>query len=208
MQNIYTILEDVVSVYEEKHSKFFAFAIYVDEVSKIPNILMDFRKKYKEAKHICYAYVVGENGEYTKSTDDGEPAGSAGAPLLACIKSQDLTNVLIVVVRFFGGILLGKSCLLRAYAKSAQNVLLIAKKAVLCQTYKCSILVNYSKFEDIKSKLKKNYAFKINCKFLNDVEISFNVKKDDLQIIQNLCSIEMLHLEILGSEVVKKEYEK
>ena len=107
----------------EKKSRFYAFAIPVMQKTEIKNYLNDFRIKYSDATHICYAYVINDNGVQEKFSDDGEPSGTAGNPICAVIKKRNLTNVLIIVVRYFGKIKLGAGGLIRAYSSCASGVL-------------------------------------------------------------------------------------
>ncbi len=108
---------------EIKKSKFIGYKFNVDNLSDVTKILEELKKEHKKATHICYAYkIVGEN--YTeKAFDDGEPSGTAGKPILNVINKQNLSNILIVVVRYFGGIKLGAGGLLRAYTKTASETL-------------------------------------------------------------------------------------
>ena len=96
-------------LYKEKGSKFLAFAIPVSSVSEIKSILEEKRKEFYDARHVCYAYIIGTERQESRSNDDGEPSGTAGKPILGSLLSKQLTNVLIVVVRYFGGTKLGTS---------------------------------------------------------------------------------------------------
>lgn len=107
--------------YEEKKSKFLAFSSYVASKLEIENFLKSISSIHKKSKHICYAWRLIENGQvFQKSSDDGEPSGTAGKPILNIIEKNELFNVCIVVVRYFGGVKLGAGNLLRAYSKSAK----------------------------------------------------------------------------------------
>lgn len=106
-------------MYKEKGSKFYAFAYSVETKDEIKIILADLRKKYHDARHHCYAYKLGTGDDQFRANDDGEPSGTAGKPILGQIRSAKLTNILIVVIRYFGGTLLGTSGLIRAYRAAA-----------------------------------------------------------------------------------------
>lgn len=109
--------------YKEKGSKFFSLAYPVDHEDAIKEILAALKKKYHDARHLCYAYVLGHDGEKFRANDDGEPGHSAGDPILGQIRSHGLTNVLIVVVRYFGGTKLGVGGLVNAYKRAAADAI-------------------------------------------------------------------------------------
>lgn len=110
-------------IYREKGSKFIAFACFVETESDIKTILAQKRKEYFDARHHCYAYRLGADGAIFRTNDDGEPSGTAGRPVLGQILSRSVTNVLIIVVRYFGGIKLGTSGLINAYKTAAADAL-------------------------------------------------------------------------------------
>lgn len=109
--------------YSEKRSKFLAFALPVTTIDEVKEQVEAFQKKYYDARHVCYAYRLGERGEQERANDNGEPSGTAGKPILGQIHSRELTNVLVVVVRYFGGIKLGTSGLIVAYRLAAAEAL-------------------------------------------------------------------------------------
>ena len=129
-----------------KKSKFIAFSFYVQNVEEVNNILEDLKQKYADATHVCYAYRVYPMVE--KCFDDGEPSGTAGKPMLDCIKKQNLNNTLVVVVRYFGGVKLGAGGLVRAYSQSATEVLALSGQnlAEECQKLEFYIDISQSKF--------------------------------------------------------------
>ena len=109
--------------YSEKRSKFFAFAHHVENVEEIKELLANYRKKYYDARHVCYAYMLGASREEFRANDDGEPSSTAGKPILGQINSNELTDVLIVVVRYYGGVNLGTSGLIVAYREAAADAI-------------------------------------------------------------------------------------
>ena len=110
-------------IYSEKRSKFLAFAIPVLTVEDVKREVEAYQKKYYDARHVCYAYRLGERRELFRANDNGEPSGTAGKPILGQIDSRELTNVLVIVVRYFGGIKLGTSGLIVAYKAAAAEAL-------------------------------------------------------------------------------------
>jgi len=115
-----TVLRDGKGEYEEKKSRFIANVYHVTNEEEVMLHLAELRKKYYDARHNCYAYILGKQGETLKSSDDGEPQGTAGHPILSVLQGSEVTECLIVVTRYFGGTLLGTGGLVRSYTKAAQ----------------------------------------------------------------------------------------
>ena len=109
--------------YSEKRSKFFAFAHHVETVDDVKDIVAEYRKKYYDARHVCYAYMLGAGRSDFRANDDGEPSSTAGKPILGQINSNELTDILIVVVRYYGGVNLGTSGLIVAYREAAADAI-------------------------------------------------------------------------------------
>lgn len=125
MTDEYKTITEVIGegFYSEKRSKFFAFAHHVETIDEIKDILASYRKKYYDARHVCYAYVLGPDKADFRANDDGEPSSTAGKPILGQINSYDLTNVLVIVVRYYGGVNLGTGGLIVAYRTAAADAL-------------------------------------------------------------------------------------
>ena len=107
--------------YTEKRSKFLAFAHHVETVDEVKQLLAEYRKKYYDARHVCYAYMLGADRADYRANDDGEPSSTAGKPILGQINANELTDILIVVVRYYGGVNLGTSGLIVAYREAAAD---------------------------------------------------------------------------------------
>lgn len=110
-------------IYKEKGSKFISFAYQVNNQEEIREIMDELKKRYHDARHHCYAWVLGPDAVEFRANDDGEPSNSAGKPILGQIQSRELTNVIVVVIRYFGGILLGVGGLIKAYRNAASDAL-------------------------------------------------------------------------------------
>lgn len=110
-------------LYKEKGSKFLSFAYPVETEDQIREIVQRFKKEYYDARHICYAWALGPNREITRMNDDGEPSGTAGRPIYGQILSADVTNLIVLVVRYFGGVLLGTGGLIVAYREATLDAL-------------------------------------------------------------------------------------
>lgn len=109
--------------YTEKRSKFLAFVHHVETVEEVKEIVASYRKKYYDARHVCYAYMIGADRQTFRANDDGEPSSTAGKPILGQINSNELTDILIVVVRYYGGVNLGTSGLIVAYREAAADAI-------------------------------------------------------------------------------------
>lgn len=118
-----TIQDKSEGIYTEKRSKFLAFAHPVETIDEIKDLLTDYKKKYYDARHVCYAYMLGPERTDFRTNDDGEPSSTAGKPILGQINSRELTNILVVVIRYFGGVKLGTSGLIVAYREAAAEAL-------------------------------------------------------------------------------------
>ena len=125
MTDEYKTITEVIGegFYSEKRSKFLAFALHVETIDEIKDILASYRKKYYDARHVCYAYVLGADKADFRANDDGEPSSTAGKPILGQINSYNLTNVLVIVVRYYGGVNLGTGGLIVAYRTAAADAL-------------------------------------------------------------------------------------
>jgi uncharacterized YigZ family protein len=119
-----TVASTSEGLYKEKGSRFLSFVYPVTSVEAVKSIVEDKRKLYHDARHVCYAYRVGYNGEDFRQNDDGEPSGTAGRPMYGCLLSHNLVNVLVVVVRYFGGVKLGVSGLANAYRQATEDALM------------------------------------------------------------------------------------
>ena len=118
-----TIQESAEAIYTEKRSKFIAIALPVRTLSEVKSLLEEYQQKYYDARHVCYAYMLGAERKDFRANDNGEPSGTAGKPILGQINSRELTDVLVIVVRYFGGIKLGTSGLIVAYRMAASLAL-------------------------------------------------------------------------------------
>lgn len=124
MRDTYLTIQDKSEgIYTEKRSKFLAFAHPVETIDEIKDLLTDYKKKYYDARHVCYAYMLGPERTDFRVNDDGEPSSTAGKPILGQINSRELTNILVVVIRYFGGVKLGTSGLIVAYREAAAEAL-------------------------------------------------------------------------------------
>ena len=178
----YTIKEESEGFYEEKSSKFIAKNYYVESEEIVNTILETLRKEYKDARHIVYAYKIGNT---VRCSDDGEPQGTGGMPLLRIIESNNLNNILIICIRYFGGILLGVGPLARAYMQATKNLIKSAKIEKVTKAISVTFKVSYSDFEHAKSIILRNNGSIISNNFLENVEIRFKIPVGFLDNCEN-----------------------
>ncbi|MBP3813481.1 MAG: YigZ family protein, partial [Butyrivibrio sp.] len=136
-------------------------------------------------RHNCYAYVIGENGESTKCSDNGEPSGTAGKPILEVINGEGITNVLIIVTRYFGGVLLGTGGLVRAYTQAAQAGIAASGVGELVYSQKLTLTVAYDKVNTIQYFLGQKSITIQDSRYAADVEFDICVKESDVDTIKN-----------------------
>lgn len=166
MDEFITIMEDVQAEVVEKKSKFIANFFYIETVEQAEEIIKNTKKKYFDARHNCIAYRVVNDGQCVeKSSDDGEPSGTAGAPMLNILQKNGLANVLIIVTRYFGGILLGTGGLVRAYSDSLLKVIEKSTLVKKCLGEEFEITLQYSEFENFKYYCKNNEIFIANSEY-------------------------------------------
>lgn len=157
MNQYRTIRENVKAEIVEKKSKFIAHLFVIESVEQAEEIIKETKKKYFDARHNCIAYRVLEKGSLVeKSSDDGEPSGTAGAPMLMILQKNELVNVLIIVTRYFGGILLGTGGLVRAYSDSLLKTIEESKKIEKCLGSEMEVILEYPEFEKFKYYCKNN----------------------------------------------------
>ena len=168
-------------LYKEKGSKFIATAFTVTSEEEVKQALAEVKKKYYDARHHCYAYMIGPDKSCFRSSDDGEPSGTAGKPILNQILSKDVTNVCVIVVRYFGGIKLGVSGLINAYKTAAREALdnaVIVEKTVN-EVY--SLEFPYALMNDVMHVLKEEGLEQQNPRFEMDCYLEFSTRKNEAE---------------------------
>ena len=171
--------------YSEKRSKFLAFAHHVDTLDEVKDLLAQYRKKYYDARHVCYAYMLGAAREDFRANDDGEPSSTAGKPILGQINSNELTNILIVVVRYYGGVNLGTSGLIVAYREAASDA--IAHASV--ETRQVEEIVKYSfaypQMNDVMRIVKDMNPRIVSQTFDNTCKIVLSIRKSEAEQLRS-----------------------
>ena len=205
MEEFITIKNNVISEFVEKKSKFIGNLYYVEDIKEAEEIIKNTKKKYFDAKHNCIAYRVIEEGKIVERfSDDGEPQGTAGSPMLNILQKNKLVNVLIIVTRYFGGILLGTGGLVRAYQNSLMLASEKAEKITKCLGESLNITLNYSDFENFK------YYCKINN--INIVEVSYKenivcrIELEEEKKEKLVKDYETKNIKLIGFEILYKKY--
>lgn len=194
-----TVVKPSQGLYKEKGSKFMAFLFHVENETEVKEHVECIKKKYHDARHHCYAYSIGTEGDMWRANDDGEPSGTGGRPILGQIRSKNVTNVLIIVVRYFGGILLGVSGLANAYKKAAEDALnsAVIEQQIINVEY--DILFPYSVMNDVMRIIKEENARQSCQNFDIQCSITISLRKSTAQdSITKLSKIE-------GVKVQRKE---
>lgn len=189
-----TIASNVTNEIEIKNSKFITIIYTIDDNSNINSILDNIKTSYPKATHYCYAYRTITT---QKSSDDGEPGGTAGIPMLNVLIKEDLVNVLAITVRYFGGIKLGAGGLVRAYTKSLTSALSLVKKEELIEGYLIKISTDYSNQKQLDYLLKDISI--IEKSFHDNVIYTIEIAKDNIEILNNYS------YEIIDTKLIKNK---
>ena len=174
--------------YTEKRSKFLAFAHHVETLDEIKELLAGYRKKYYDARHVCYAYMLGAERLEFRANDDGEPSSTAGKPILGQINSNELTDILIVVVRYYGGVNLGTSGLIVAYREAAADALAHSEfenrqvEEIVTYTFA------YPLMNDVMRIVKEMQPRIVSQTYDNTCEIKLSIRKSEAEQLRNRLS--------------------
>lgn len=205
-----TIDQNIEAEIVEKKSKFIANVFYVESVEEAEEYIRKIKKEHKLARHNCYAFsIFSREGITDRFSDDGEPSGTAGAPMLNIISSKKITNILVVVTRYFGGILLGTGGLVRAYTGAFQEALdkvnIIEKELGKFVRF----IVSYQDLEKFKYYLKQNDIDIVNSNFTENVEVEVDItekKLEELELRLNDLNFNIIERIILEDKyIIKKE---
>ena len=168
----------------EKRSKFLAFAHHVDTTDDVKDLVAMYRKKYYDARHVCWAYMLGPEKKDFRANDDGEPSSTAGKPILGQINSRELTNILVVVIRYFGGVLLGTSGLIVAYREAASAAI---DDAVIEERLVADIITytfTYPMMNDVMRIVKDMQPRIVSQTFDNTCEIRLAIRKSQSEALK------------------------
>ena len=181
-----TISEISEGYYTEKRSKFYAFAHPVETVDEVKDIVAMYRKKFYDARHVCWAYMLGHERIDFRANDDGEPSSTAGKPILGQINSSELTNILVVVIRYYGGVNLGTGGLIVAYRTAAADA--IANANIEEHLIEEEIVYNYPyiMMNDVMRVVKDMQPRIISQTFDNTCEIKLSIRKSEAPRLKSM----------------------
>ena len=172
----------------EKRSKFLAFAHHVENVEDVKRLVAEYRKKYYDARHVCWAYMLGHERTDFRANDDGEPSSTAGKPILGQINSLELTNVFVVVIRYFGGVLLGTSGLIIAYREAAAEALADSTIETRLIEEEISYTFTYPMMNDVMPIVKEMQPRIVSQSFDNTCEIRLAIRKSMAEALKTKLS--------------------
>ena len=202
-----TINKNISAEIVEKKSKFIANVFYVETVEEAEEKVKEIKKKYFDARHNCFAYsVFTKDGIVNRFSDDGEPSGTAGGPMLNILNGKELTNLVVIVTRYFGGILLGTGGLIRAYTGATQGAL--GKLEVVHKDLglEAKLITTYPELEKLKYYLKQNSIDITNAEYNENVEVFVDITEEKYNNILKAKEKYELNFELLSTEVLKEKY--
>lgn len=183
----YFTIKDNISegFYSEKRSKFLAFAFHVTTEEEIKEIVSEYRKKYYDARHVCWAYMLGAQRIDFRANDDGEPSSTAGKPILGQINKNELTDILIIVVRYYGGVNLGTSGLIVAYRTAAAEAIANAEVIKLYDEEVVTYDFPYVMMNDVMKIIKDMSPRIVNQTYDNTCEIQLSIRKSQAPLLKS-----------------------
>ena len=187
----------------EKKSRFISIALNVDSPQQALDYVNSIKKKYYDARHNCYAYICGNDGQEKRFSDDGEPSGTAGKPMLDVLEGFGVTNCLVVVTRYFGGTLLGTGGLVRAYSDATIKSLENAKVIIQTKGYLINVVIEYKDLEKFKYYCRMHGIIIVNTVYENNIICTMEISKNEKE---NLLKKEQKEIQILKNTVIKEKY--
>lgn len=183
-------------IYTEKRSKFLAFALHVETVDEVKEYVAEYQKKYYDARHVCYAYMLGADRLDFRANDNGEPSGTAGKPILGQINSNNLTNILIVVVRYFGGIKLGTSGLIVAYRMAASEAIAAATVVEKTVDEDITFFFEYPFMNDVMRIVKEENPKIVEQGYDTDCSMTLRIRRGNMpRLRERLEKVETLRVQ-------------
>ena len=202
-----TINKNVSAEIVEKKSKFIANVFYVETVEEAEEKVKEIKKKYFDARHNCFAYsVFTKDGIVNRFSDDGEPSGTAGGPMLNILNGKELTNLVVIVTRYFGGILLGTGGLIRAYTGATQEALGMLEEVHKDLGLEAKLVTTYPELEKLKYYLKQNSIDIKGADYNENVEVFVDITEEKYNNILKAKEKYELNFELIKTEVLKEKY--
>jgi uncharacterized YigZ family protein len=212
MSEFITILTDELAEIVEKKSKFIANIYHVESVKEAEEKIKLVKKEYHDARHNCVAYRVVENGKITeRSSDDGEPSGTAGGPMLNILQKSNLCNVVVIVTRYFGGVLLGTGGLVRAYSDATQKAIEKCIKVYKAEGLEIEVKLDYAYLDIFKHYCKNNEINIIKIDYAEDIVLKIQMEKNRKNIFMKNIETKTLNLksyQLIQEILIDKTVEK
>ncbi len=185
---------------KDRGSRFLAFAFPVADQTAIEERLQELKKRFYDARHHCYAYRLGKDGQTTFATDDGEPAHSAGAPILGAIRSEGLTNILVVVVRYFGGIKLGVRGLIEAYRGAALEAIADTARIILIPKVNFEVHFGYEQTSDINRLFHPFNLTQEAAAYTDRCKVTFSIEKSEFESVKEVMERGLLDWRMISED--------
>ena len=202
-----TIKQDTSAEIVEKKSKFIANVFYVETVEQAEEKVKEIKKKYFDARHNCFAYsIFTKEGIINRFSDDGEPSGTAGGPMLNILNGKELTNVVVIVTRYFGGILLGTGGLIRAYTGAIQEALSKIQEVKKDLGLEVALKTTYQDLEKLKYYLKQNEIEITSAEYNEDVEVFVDITEEKYTKLLQAKEKYELNFELKESDILDEKY--
>ena len=212
MQEFLTIKNNVSEQITEKKSKFIANLFYIESQKEAEELIKNTKKKYYDARHNCFAYrVLDRDTIIEKSSDDGEPSGTAGSPMLNILQKSNLCNILIIVTRYFGGVLLGTGGLVRAYSDATIKAINVAEKMLKTKGIELEVELEYNNLENFKYYCKNNNILITNIDYYDVIKCKIeleNIIYEKLMENINKKNINLDNIKVLSEKFINKSVEK
>lgn len=200
-----TIDKDVQAEIVEKKSKFIANIFYVETVEEAEEKVKEIKKKHYDARHNCYAFsIFSKEGIVNRFSDDGEPSGTAGSPMLNILNSKGIVNAVVIVTRYFGGILLGTGGLVRAYTGAMQEALKEIQEVTKDTGLEVCLETSYPDLEKMKYYLKQNNIDIVNTEFSENVNVYVDITEEKYKNLLNIKND--LNFKIISEKIIKEKY--
>lgn len=171
--------------YTEKRSKFYAFAHHVETIDECKRLISEYRKKYFDARHCCYAYMLGPERQEWRANDDGEPSSTGGKPIMGQINSHELTDILVCVIRYYGGVNLGTSGLIEAYRTAAASAIEDADIIECFQREEVKFHFTYPMMNGVMRIVKEMNPAIVSQSFDNDCDITLSIRASQAELLKS-----------------------
>ncbi len=171
--------------YTEKRSKFYAFAHHVETIDECKRLISEYRKKYYDARHCCYAYMLGPERQEFRANDDGEPSSTGGKPIMGQINSHELTDILVCVIRYYGGVNLGTSGLIEAYRTAAASAIEDADIIECFQKEEVKFHFTYPMMNGVMRIVKEMNPAIVSQSFDNDCDITLSIRASQAELLKS-----------------------